>query len=196
VDDGERTMGGLPGRLTGDDQGVARVARAEQVNVRAGLDVGKENYFAEVLDDGGERIFGRGVASDEAALEALVDRAAKYGTVGLVIDQPGSIAQLTLAVAARRRLPVAYVPGLVMRRAADLCPGEAQTAMFLAAFAFLRDPASRAFGDRERTEGKRRNAALICLARRRCDVILAMLTTRQPYRDAPRTQHGELSDAA
>jgi hypothetical protein len=45
----------------------------------------------------------------------------------LVIDQPGSIAQLVLAVAARRGTPVAYVPGLVMRRAADLYPGEAKT---------------------------------------------------------------------
>jgi hypothetical protein len=44
-----------------------------------------------------------------------------------VIDQPGSIAQLVLAVAARRGVPVAYVPGLVMRRAADLYPGEAKT---------------------------------------------------------------------
>ena len=39
-----------------------------------------------------------------------------------MIDQPGSIAQLALAVAARRGTPVAYVPGLVMRRAADLYP--------------------------------------------------------------------------
>jgi transposase len=103
------------------------VARPEQVNVWVGLDVGKENHFAEVLDDAGERIFGRAVANDEAALEALLDRASQHGTVGLVIDQPGSIAQLTLAVAARRQIPVAYVPGLVMRRAADLYPGEAKT---------------------------------------------------------------------
>ena len=103
------------------------MARPEQVNVWVGLDVGKEDHFAEVLDDAGERIFGRGVSNDEAALEALLDRAGKHGTVGLVIDQPGSIAQLTLAVAARRQVPVAYVPGLVMRRAADLYPGEAKT---------------------------------------------------------------------
>jgi transposase len=103
------------------------VARPEQVDVWVGLDAGKEDHFAEVLDDAGERIFARGVANDEAALEALVDRAGKHGTAGLVIDQPGSIAQLTLAVAARRQVPVAYVPGLVMRRAADLYPGEAKT---------------------------------------------------------------------
>ena len=54
--------------------------------------------------------------------------------------------------------------------------------MFLAAFAALRDPAAKAFYDRKRAEGKRHNAALICLARRRCDVILAMLRTGQPYR--------------
>ena len=67
------------------------------------------------------------MANDQADLEALLDRAARRGTPGLVIDQPGSIAQLALAVAARRGTPVAYVPGLVMRRAADLYPGEAKT---------------------------------------------------------------------
>ena len=44
-----------------------------------------------------------------------------------MIDQPGSIAQLAIAVAAARGVPVAYIPGLVMRRAADLYPGEAKT---------------------------------------------------------------------
>ena len=58
-------------------------------------------------------------------------------------------------------------------------------AFFLAAFAALKDPASRAYYDRKRAEGKRHNAALICLARRRCDVLYAMLrdgTTYQPGR--------------
>ena len=45
----------------------------------------------------------------------------------------------------------------------------------------MRDPDSRAFYDRKRTEGKKHNAAIICLARRRCDVILAMLRDQQPY---------------
>ena len=53
--------------------------------------------------------------------------------------------------------------------------------MFLAAFASLRDPESKTFYDRKRAEGKKHNAALICLARRRCDVILAMLRDRQLY---------------
>jgi transposase len=103
------------------------LATPEQVDVWVGLDVGKEEHFAEVLDDDGERIFARSVVNDQAALEALLDRAAAHGVPGLVIDQPGSIAQLALAVARARRVPVAYVPGLVMRRAADLYPGEAKT---------------------------------------------------------------------
>ena len=103
------------------------MATPEQVNVWVGLDVGKEEHFAEVLDDDGERIFARSVINDQAALEGLLDRAGEHGTPGLVIDQPGSIAQLVLAVARARQMPVAYVPGLVMRRAADLYPGEAKT---------------------------------------------------------------------
>ncbi len=69
-----------------------------------------------------------------------------------------------------------------------------KNAMFLAAFASLRDPASKAFYDRKRAEGKRHNAALICLARRRCDVILAMLRNRQPYQpDRAQAARGRLT---
>ena len=56
-----------------------------------------------------------------------------------------------------------------------------KNAMYLSAFASLRDPVSRAFYDRKRAEGKKHTAAVICLARRRCDVILAMLRSRTPY---------------
>ena len=100
------------------------MATPEQVKVWVGLDVGKEDHFAEVLDDDGERLFAQGVANDQAVLEELLRRAAEHGVPALVIDQPGSIAQLALAVARERDVPVAYVPGLVMRRAADLYPGE------------------------------------------------------------------------
>lgn len=103
------------------------MAAPEAVEVWVGLDVGKEEHFADVLDDDGQALFARSVGNDEDDLEALLDRADVHGTSGLVIDQPGSIAQLAIAVAARRGVPVAYVPGLVMRRAADLYPGEAKT---------------------------------------------------------------------
>ncbi|GAA1249247.1 hypothetical protein GCM10009676_39660 [Prauserella halophila] len=55
-------------------------------------------------------------------------------------------------------------------------------AFFLAAFAALHDPTSRTYYDRKRAEGKKHNAALICLARRRCDVLFAMLRNHTHYR--------------
>jgi transposase len=57
-----------------------------------------------------------------------------------------------------------------------------KNAFFMSAFASLRaDPISRAYYDRKRAEGKKHNAALICLARRRSDVIYAMLRDRREY---------------
>ena len=57
-----------------------------------------------------------------------------------------------------------------------------KNAMFIAAFvATQHDPDARAYYQRKRSEGKRHNAAVICVARRRCNIILAMLKTQTPY---------------
>jgi transposase len=48
-------------------------------------------------------------------------------------------------------------------------------ALFLSAFAALKDPLSRAYYDKKRAEHKKHNQALIALARRRCNVLYAML---------------------
>jgi transposase len=55
-------------------------------------------------------------------------------------------------------------------------------ALYLSAFASLEHPPSRAYYDRKRTEGKSHTAALTCLARRRVDVLHAMIRDRQLYR--------------
>jgi transposase len=97
------------------------------IEVWVGLDVGKQNHHATVLSASGERLFEREVANDEAAIERLLDRAGEHGRCALVIDQPGSIGSLAVCLARRRGVLVAYVPGLVMRRASELYPGEAKT---------------------------------------------------------------------
>ena len=57
-----------------------------------------------------------------------------------------------------------------------------KNAMFIAAFvASQHDPTAKTYYQRKRTEGKHHNAAVICVARRRCDLILAMLKTKTPY---------------
>jgi transposase len=51
-----------------------------------------------------------------------------------------------------------------------------KNALFLAAFASLRHEPSRVYYDRKRAQGKRHNQAVLCLARRRVDVLHAMLS--------------------
>jgi transposase len=66
-----------------------------------------------------------------------------------------------------------------------------KNALFLAAFASLRHTPSRTYYDRKRAQGKRHNQAVLCLARRRVDVLHAMLSQGVLYRSpAP------LADAA
>lgn len=52
---------------------------------------------------------------------------------------------------------------------------------FQSAFNALADPESRAFYNRKRAEGKRHNQAVIALARRRVNVVWAILQTRTPF---------------
>ena len=59
--------------------------------------------------------------------------------------------------------------------------------MFLSAFAALRDPASRSYYDRKINQGKRHHQAVIALARRRCDVLFAMLRDGTLYSPAGTT---------
>jgi transposase len=60
-----------------------------------------------------------------------------------------------------------------------------KNAMFLSAFAALRDPESRAYYDRKISQGKRHNQALLALARRRSDVLYAMLRDGSLYQPSP-----------
>lgn len=56
-----------------------------------------------------------------------------------------------------------------------------KNALFLAAFASLRHAPSRTYYDRKRAQGKRHNQAVLCLARRRVDVLHAMLSQGVTY---------------
>lgn len=58
-------------------------------------------------------------------------------------------------------------------------------AFFLSAFAALGDPASRAYYDKKIGQGKHHTQALLCLARRRADVLFAMLRDGTFYEPRP-----------
>ena len=97
------------------------------IEVIVGIDMAKGDHFAHAITMAGEELFARSLANDQVDIEAAIETASKHGTVALVIDMTASVAQLLLSVAAQRGVPVAYVTGLQMRRAADLYAGTAKT---------------------------------------------------------------------
>jgi transposase len=98
-----------------------------RVEVFVGVDMAKENHYAQAITATGEEVFHRPVLNDQSAIEKLIVDARRKGRVALVIDMPSSAAQLLLTVARDLEVPVAYVTGLQMRRAADLYAGAAKT---------------------------------------------------------------------
>ncbi|WP_442910842.1 IS110 family transposase [Kitasatospora sp. NBC_01266] len=98
------------------------------IDVYLGLDVGKGEHHATALTPAGKRVFDKRLPNTEPRLREVFGRLqAKHGTVLVVVDQPASIGALPLAVARDTGCRVAYLPGLTMRRIADLYPGEAKT---------------------------------------------------------------------
>ncbi|WSV08750.1 IS110 family transposase [Streptomyces sp. NBC_01020] len=100
------------------------------VDAFLGLDVGKGEHHGTALMRGGKRIFDKRLPNSEPKMRAVLDKlTAKHDTVVVVVvvDQPASIGALPLAVARDAGCRVAYLPGLTMRRIADLYPGEAKT---------------------------------------------------------------------
>jgi hypothetical protein len=92
-----------------------------------GLDVGKGEHHAVGLAPDGTRLHDAPLPNTEARLRELFDRLARHGRLLVVVDQPASIGALPVTVARAGGHQVAYLPGLAMRRIADLHPGTAKT---------------------------------------------------------------------
>uniref|UniRef100_UPI001F26DC4B IS110 family transposase n=1 Tax=Streptomyces shenzhenensis TaxID=943815 RepID=UPI001F26DC4B len=100
----------------------------EDVGVFLGLDVGKTAHHGHGLTPAGKKVLDKQLPNSEPKLRAVFDKlTAKFGTVLVTVDQPASIGALPLTVARDAGCKVAYLPGLAMRRIADLYPGEAKT---------------------------------------------------------------------
>jgi transposase len=98
------------------------------IGVFLGMDVGKGEHHAHGLTPAGKTVHDKRMPNSEPKLRALFDKLrAKFGTVLVIVDQIANIGALPLAVARDAGCEVAYLPGLAMRRAADLYPGEAKT---------------------------------------------------------------------
>jgi len=103
------------------------IAGYDTITVFVGLDVGKSEHHAVALDRDGKRLLDRALPQDEARLREIITGLQDHGPVLLVVDQPATIGALPVAVAQTAGATVGYLPGLAMRRIADLHPGEAKT---------------------------------------------------------------------
>ncbi len=96
-------------------------------SVFLGLDVGKGEHHAVCLDVTGKRLYDAPLPNSEPKLRAVFNKLAARGRLLVVVDQPATIGALPAAVARACGHQVAYLPGLAMRRIADLYPGRAKT---------------------------------------------------------------------
>ncbi|HGD8877427.1 TPA: IS110-like element ISEc20 family transposase, partial [Escherichia coli] len=99
----------------------------ESVQVFIGVDVGKDTHHAVAINRSGKRLFDKALPNDENKLRSLISDLKQHGQILLVVDQPATIGALPVAVARSEGVLVGYLPGLAMRRIADLHAGEAKT---------------------------------------------------------------------
>lgn len=111
---------------------------------------------------------GMGVVLAAAFLAEVGDRR-RFANAGALAAAAGIAPVLRQSGKTRRLQRPAYANNALKR------------VFYQSAFCALNDPLSRAFYDRKRHEGKRHHQALIALARRRVDVLWAMLDKRQMF---------------
>lgn len=107
--------------------GLALINNHELIDVFIGVDVGKTDHHAVALNREGKKLLDKALPQDEAKLKEIIRSLAKHGRALFVVDQPATIGALPVAVAQAEGILVGYLPGLAMRRIADLHPGEAKT---------------------------------------------------------------------
>lgn len=101
--------------------------KTDDIQIFLGLDVGKTDHWACAVTTDGTTIWNKTLPNDETKLTKVYQDLSAKGTVLVVVDQPATIGALAVAVAQHLGIMVAYLPGLTMRRIADMYPGTAKT---------------------------------------------------------------------
>ena len=99
----------------------------ENLTIYLGLDVGKTTHHATALTSNGKKIGDKPLPQSEPKIRELLTMLSAQGTILMVVDQPKTIGALPIAIAQNIGIQVAYLPGLTMRRVADIHPFEAKT---------------------------------------------------------------------
>jgi transposase len=137
----------------------------------------------------------------KATDQAIRERLAEHPDAALILSMPGMGATLTAEFIALVGRIDRFDSADALAAAAGLAPVLRQSGktsflrratggdkalkrvFYQAAFTSLGRPDSRAFYDRKRAEGKRHHQAVIALARRRINVLWAILRNREPFRE-------------
>lgn len=137
----------------------------------------------------------------KATDQAIRERLATHPDAALILSMPGMGAALTAEFIALVDRINRFDSADALAAAAGLAPVLRQSGktsflrratggdkalkrlFYQAAFTSLGHPDSRAFYDRKRHEGKRHHQAVIALARRRVNVLWAILRNREPFRE-------------
>ena len=202
-------------RRAGRDRLVSHLKRAGGLRTIAQLaDAALASAQAQRIAVPGERMaamFVRELAAEALAARkrlaelnrALEARLTHHPDAALIRSLPGMGAVLTAEFIAEAGTIRRFASADALAAAAGLAPVLRQSGkvrflrrptggnkalkqvFYQAAFCSLHSPDSRAFYARKRREGKRHHQALIALARRRINVLWAMLQRRQPYVAAP-----------
>ena len=144
-----------------------------------------------------------------AALDAQIEqRLARHPDAALIRSLPGMGAVLTAEFIAQAGPIQRFKSSDALAAAAGLAPILRQSGkvrflrrasggnkslkriFYQSAFASLRCPQSKLFYVRKRREGKHHHQAVIALARRRVNVLWAMLQNRQPFSPRPSSKTG------
>jgi transposase len=186
-----KAAGGLPNLEALADRALAAAAeqtiaiRAERMSARLIKELASEALATRTR-----------LASLDRELEDLLDR---HPDAALIRSLPGMGAVLTAELIAEAGSLSRFRSADALAAAAGIAPVLRQSGkvrflrrptggnkglkrvFYQSAFCSLGQPDSRAFYDRKRREGKRHHQAVLALARRRINVLWAILNSRQPF---------------
>jgi len=189
-----KQLGGLAHRAFGQEL----IATARACAERQTIALPGERLSAQIIKDLANEAL---VAIDriDALEDAIEQRLAGHPDAALIRSLPGMGVVLTAEFIAEAGRIDRFKSSDALAAAAGLAPVLKQSGksrwlkranhgdkslkrvFYQSAFASLRHADSKAFYTRKRREGKRHHQAVIALARRRVDVLWAMLTRRQPF---------------
>jgi hypothetical protein len=96
------------------------IGNHESIDIFIGLDLGKGEHHAVALDRAGRKRFDKELLHDQAWLREILGSLNKHCSILLVVDQPATKVRSPLPWPGPPAFTVGYLPGLAMRRIADL----------------------------------------------------------------------------